>query len=1320
MAAVTPLPGPSNPTVFDDFGGGGTFGSTKQIWYNWWNQDGGTGSFAKTTVDGRTVGKFAQTPASNKSWAKFEPFNVRGDFTGYRYLSFTMKNPGYPEARVKLDINDGEHAFGLSGGWIAVDGDWTTYTYDLNQYAGINKKTVYINLWLKQQTGVYGEILVDEIKAVNTYSGTPPTLTGTGVQDSSGNVNTLFNFTATYTDAENRPPYAVQLVVNDTTVYPLEETDLGDLSYADGKGYKYATKLPAGVHSFYFRTTDTESDTVTTPPQQITVSDVYTAVTVNDSVTGTADSQFEYIGSGWQTNSAAAGSYMSDTHYSVTGNVYMQYRFTGTQISLYGSKGPANGIAGVSIDGGYELMVDTYAASAGNQALLFASPQLDNGHHILKVRVTGEKRASSTGTTVAIDKISQVSFTGSLVEQVQVSQAGYGVNDYKFATVTTVDALQDQTYRVLDGTGAAVWSGIMKDEGITWGKRVYSLDFTPLAQTGEAFTIESNGISSYPFPIELNMWDKYKDEMTAFYRLQRTADTTLSYPAGYSDIAPSAKIFHPDSYLDNAASTDGTQFYDLTGGWFDAGDYGKYPGNQWVAGEIALAYLRHADAASVQFDNDGNGVPDLIDEAKYGSEYLLKFANQFGGALYLIKNNSGFQHPDKATDNIPGTADDTRLGAEIQVGGSGKAAGALAATARAIYTALDKGQIDAAKTVEMRSFADSCTAAAITFYNHTVANANGPQGSYSTIGGIPNTQLWAEVELFLLTGNTDYKTSAAARIDTSDVYTTNYWDVRPLAMAEFYPVADTATQAKIHTALKNQADYFMSIADDEPYGVLNKFSNFGINEPHASYLGDLLRYYELFGDAEVLQSVQKGLYWIFGNNPWNMSWVSGIGTDYVNYLHTRLDTQVNDHANQGVVLPGAMVSGPNMKDTTDRKSISPWYKDRQVWEDDITQWRYNEFSISIQAGLLYTIMGLSDTAMTSNGNSAAPVKLTILNPVIDDYVIGNVQLTVKPEGPVQNVEYKGPGMSSIAPMTVTGDVYTAAMNVDALALLTNLRAEVRGIDSSGRYTYSATHFTVGNSLPDPSHSFLYDDFAQNGYFGAQNLSWVSWWSNNGGSGTYTRTTADGRSIGKFTQTPTSNKSQAKFQPWKDNVDLTGYRYISVTMKSDYPDTRVSFMNTWIPVTSEWATYDFDMNKIANLDKANVDIIMWVSQATGQYGEVLIDEIIATNKPLGTAPTLTGAGVTQSTGVIEAVYGTPVVYTFQIAYTDADNAKPHAVEPIIDGGVHKMKEADSADTVYSNGKIYYYSTTLAPGPHSYYFRTTDTTSAAIVTPVQTVQ
>ncbi|WP_039837099.1 glycoside hydrolase family 9 protein, partial [Paenibacillus sonchi] len=132
--------------------------------------------------------------------------------------------------------------------------------------------------------------------------------------------------------------------------------------------------------------------------------------------------------------------------------------------------------------------------------------------------------------------------------------------------------------------------------------------------------------------------------------------TSDAYPEGYSSVAPSAKLYHAAGHLDDAQSADGLTHYDLTGSWYDAGDYGKYGGNQWVGAEIALAYTRYADKDSVKYDNDSNGIPDLVDEAVFGSEYLIKFADQLGGEMYNLRNNASFVHPEKSTDNISGTA----------------------------------------------------------------------------------------------------------------------------------------------------------------------------------------------------------------------------------------------------------------------------------------------------------------------------------------------------------------------------------------------------------------------------------------------------------------------------------------------------------------------------------------------------------------------------------------------------------------------------------------------------------------------------------------
>jgi hypothetical protein len=145
----------------------------------------------------------------------------------------------------------------------------------------------------------------------------------------------------------------------------------------------------------------------------VVVRDAGPFVTVDDTVTGTGNNQFNYIGT-WghcmncttastpplhnMTNSWAGGADASGTE-------YMTFLFVGSEIHFYGVKDPRNGIGGVSIDGGTETKVDFYAVARAGDTLLFSSPVLNQGTHTFKLRVTSTKNTSSTGTTIAVDRI---------------------------------------------------------------------------------------------------------------------------------------------------------------------------------------------------------------------------------------------------------------------------------------------------------------------------------------------------------------------------------------------------------------------------------------------------------------------------------------------------------------------------------------------------------------------------------------------------------------------------------------------------------------------------------------------------------------------------------------------------------------------------------------------------------------------------------------------------------------------------------------------------------------------------------------------------
>lgn len=935
--------------------------------------------------------------------------------------------------------------------------------------------------------------------------------------------------------------------------------------------------------------------------------------------------------------------------------------------------------------------------------------------------------ATAVATAVAVGGavIAAPPAAAATIERVAVSQAGYSATGHKVASVISDGPLPGSTScRILQGQTVVVPSCTLLDRGTTWGDRVYVVDFSTLTTVADDYALEVGGVLSPRFSVTENVWAEYLDEMTAFYRLQRSGVATSdAYPAGYSSIAPSDKIFHGAGHLDDAASADGTVHYDLTGGWYDAGDYGTYGGNQWVGGNIAITYLRYGDNADVAFDNDGNGVPDLVDESRFGSEYLLRMLAAFDGAFWDVKGSGGFQHPDAHTDGIVGTADDRRISG-YGVGGSAKAAGSLAATARAVEKAITDGRVPAAELSEWQAFAAEAEVGAVAFYEYVDSHRSDPIGGYSTTrGGIANSMLFAEVQLHLLTGDAAYRTSAEATIAATEysvLSNTNYWDMAPLSMAELYPAATASGKTTIQRYLKKQLDYFLSTTDDTPYGVVNQFKNFGVNEPHISYVADAMRYYELFGDQRALKAVQRGLYWVFGNNPWGTSWVSGVGENSVKFLHTRLDEEAQSQTGTGVVLPGALVSGPNAKDPLDVRSASPWYADRPVWQDSGQQWRYNEYSVSIQTGLFSTLFGLTALGDAAWSAGTPPTALTVTSPLIGDQVTGDVTVFAQ-SGSSLTQHALGPNWT---PMTAAGGVSTGTVNVDALAPFTTARIDARGTQASGAYSYSSTHYTVAAPLPSPDSPLLYDGFGRDGVFGMQGYTWVNWYNNHAGVGSATNTTVDGRTVARLFQNPATAMSQAKFQPWHHSVDASGYRYLTVTMRTPSPNLRLRIEvsdadsnhrvtgNAPVAVSAQWTTYSFDLAQFAGLDRSQAKLVFWLQQTADTDGELLVDEVSFTNQAAGTAPTL--SAITHTAGSLTT--GTDV--TVQATYTDADGEAPHAVELVLDGVIHRMTAVDPADTDVTDGAVYAVTRRWVKGVHSYDVRTTDTTSSVVTSPTVT--
>jgi len=78
---------------------------------------------------------------------------------------------------------------------------------------------------------------------------------------------------------------------------------------------------------------------------------------------------------------------------------------------------------------------------------------------------------------------------------------------------------------------------------------------------------------------------------------------------------------------------------DVTGGWHDAGDYGRYI----VPAAVTLAHMLYAYELFPQAFRDklnipesGNGIPDILNECRYELEWMLKMQRPDGGVYHKV------------------------------------------------------------------------------------------------------------------------------------------------------------------------------------------------------------------------------------------------------------------------------------------------------------------------------------------------------------------------------------------------------------------------------------------------------------------------------------------------------------------------------------------------------------------------------------------------------------------------------------------------------------------------------------------------------------
>jgi hypothetical protein len=386
---------------------------------------------------------------------------------------------------------------------------------------------------------------------------------------------------------------------------------------------------------------------------------------------------------------------------------------------------------------------------------------------------------------------------GSTSQFIKTDQFGYQVNGQKIAVISDPQVGYNSALSFTPGTtmqlrnwitDAVVFSGPVTswNGGATHtqsGDKAFWFDFSAFTTAGSYYVFDpTNNVGSYRFEISDCVYNNVlKGAMRMFYYQRSGFAKQLPFAdTGYVDAASHVGPQQdPDCRLYN--NTSATTSKNLSGGWFDAGDYNKYVNFTWgTLTDLLLAYEQNPTvwADDYNLPESGNGIPDLLDETKVELDWLLKMQNSDGSVLCVV-GGGGASPPS----------------ADVAARRYGPATTSASYTAASVF-ALAAIEYNAAGVT---SYGSALQAAAINAWNWASANAGITFYNAGTLAageqevdayGTFSRQLASAVYLYALTGGSTYKSFVDA----------NYSSMHLLQWTFAYPFEGTEQDALLYYA----------------------------------------------------------------------------------------------------------------------------------------------------------------------------------------------------------------------------------------------------------------------------------------------------------------------------------------------------------------------------------------------------------------------------------------------------------------------------------------------------------------------------------------
>jgi endoglucanase len=570
------------------------------------------------------------------------------------------------------------------------------------------------------------------------------------------------------------------------------------------------------------------------------------------------------------------------------------------------------------------------------------------------------------------------------MEEIRINQTGFYPKSRKVAVVISSNAAEKATefkvVRVSDGK--AVLNGKLS-EPLTWKDSDETgrwADFSKLENPGR-YKLVINGKESYPFQISSNIFADAAHLSTRTFYLQRCSHELTeklagkwARPAGHPDTAVS---FHPST-----GRTEGK--LSSPGGWYDAGDFGKYMVNSGITVGTLMAFYEnfpnYFPDKSLNIPESGNGHPDILDEIKYNLDWMKTMQDPDGGVYNKLTTLTfpGYIMPHE---------DD---GERFAIGKSTTAAlnfAASMAMAARIYAPFDK------------KYADDCLVRAKRAWEWAVKNDNIPfknpedvkTGEYGD-ENFEDEFIWAAAELFITTKDKQFadflkanKINYKREPTWQDVH-----GLAPLSLATIKNELPASTLDSVRASIVKTADKWLLEMDKHLYRIPKMTFIWGSNSAFANKGIAMIYAYKITGDKKYLFGAAEIADYLLGKNAKGLSFMTGMGTKYAANPHHRhvvaAEGLLKDKdgtiqikrrsapAKDNVVIPGFLVGGPNYRQQDKVHEVVYTYTlPAKSYEDVYKSYASNEVAINWNAPATF-LFGAIDALMNAEKKATMPAK----------------------------------------------------------------------------------------------------------------------------------------------------------------------------------------------------------------------------------------------------------------------------------------------------------------------------------------------------------